>query len=77
MAAKLNRLTHKIATQEHLVAESSIISSSCFRRPVLKLLDYISKAHGEDERGIQNFGQRKNCGDLGIDGRVILKWILK
>jgi len=39
MAAKLTRLTHKIAKQLRLVAESSIICSSSFRRPVWKLLD--------------------------------------
>jgi len=38
MAAKLTRLTHKIAIQLHLVAESCNICSSCSRRPVRKLL---------------------------------------
>jgi len=39
MAAKLTRLTHKIATQLHVVAESCTIYSSYSRRPVRKLLD--------------------------------------
>jgi hypothetical protein len=39
MAAKLNKLTHKIAIQLHLVAESCIICSSCSRRTVRELLD--------------------------------------
>jgi len=39
MATKLARLTHKIALQLHLVAESSTIWSSRPRRPVLKFLD--------------------------------------
>jgi len=39
MAAKFNRLTHKIAIQLHLVAESCTICSSSFRPPVRKLLD--------------------------------------
>jgi len=39
MAAKLTRLTHKIAIQLHLVAESCTICSSCSRRPVRELLD--------------------------------------
>jgi hypothetical protein len=39
MAAKLTRLTHKIAIQLHLVAESCTICSSSSRRPVRKLLD--------------------------------------
>jgi hypothetical protein len=39
MAAKLIRLTHKIAIQLHLVAESCTICSSWSRRPVRKLLD--------------------------------------
>jgi len=42
MAAKLSRLTHKTAIQLHLVAESYTIYSSCFRRPVQKLLDALS-----------------------------------
>jgi len=37
MAAKLTRVTHKIAIQMHLVAESCSICSA--RRPVRKLLD--------------------------------------
>jgi hypothetical protein len=39
MAAKLIRLTHKIAIQLHLVAESCTICSSLSRWPVRKLLD--------------------------------------
>jgi len=33
------KLTHKIAIQQHLVAESCTICSSSSRRPVRKLLD--------------------------------------
>jgi hypothetical protein len=39
MAAKLTRLTHKIAIQLHLVAESCTICSCRSRLPVGKLLD--------------------------------------
>jgi len=39
MLAKLTRLTHKIVTQLHLVAESSTFCSSHSRQPVQKLLD--------------------------------------
>jgi len=39
MAAKLTRLTHKIAIQLYLVAENCTICSSRSRRPVQKLLD--------------------------------------
>jgi hypothetical protein len=39
MAAKLTRLTHKIAVQLHLVAESCTICSSRFRWPVRELFD--------------------------------------
>jgi hypothetical protein len=39
MAAKLTRLTHKIAMQPHLVVEGCTICSSRSRRPVRKLLD--------------------------------------
>jgi len=42
MAAKLTRLTHKIAIQLHLVAESYIICSSRSRRPVRKLFETTS-----------------------------------
>jgi len=42
MAAKLARLTHKIAIHIHLVAESCTIWSSRSRRPVRKLLDTSS-----------------------------------
>jgi len=45
MAAKLNTLTHNIAIQVHLAAESCTICSSRFRWPVRKLLDtpsYVS-----------------------------------
>jgi hypothetical protein len=51
MAVKLNRLTHKIAIQLHLVAESCIICSSRSRRPVRRLLDtpsyWKTKVKGE------------------------------
>jgi len=39
MATKFTRLTHKVAIQLHLVAESLTICSSRTRRPVRKLLD--------------------------------------
>jgi len=39
MEAKLTRLTHKIAIEVYLVAESGTICSSRSRRPVRKLLD--------------------------------------
>jgi len=39
MAANLTAMTHKIATQVHLVTDSYIICSSRSRRPVQKLLD--------------------------------------
>jgi hypothetical protein len=43
MAAKLTRLTHKIAIQLHLVAESYTVCISRSRRPVLKLFGYNLK----------------------------------
>jgi hypothetical protein len=39
MAAKLTRLTYKIAIQLHLVAESCTVCSSRSRRPVRKFMD--------------------------------------
>jgi len=50
MAAKLTGLTHKIAIQLYLMAESCTIRSSRSRRPVQKLLDapsYFSNAFFE------------------------------
>jgi hypothetical protein len=47
-AAKFTGLTHKIAIQLHLVAESCTICSSRSRRPVRKLLDTPSYV-GEDQ----------------------------
>jgi hypothetical protein len=44
MAAKLTRLTRKIAMQLHILAESYTICSSRSRRPVRKLLDTTSYA---------------------------------
>jgi hypothetical protein len=45
MAAKLTRLTHKIAIQLHLAAGSCTIRSSRSRRPFRKLLDAPSYSH--------------------------------
>jgi len=42
IAAKLTRLTHKIAIQQHLVAESCTICISRSWWPVRKLLDTTS-----------------------------------
>jgi len=39
VVAKLTRMTHKIAIQLHLVAESYTICSSRSRQPVRKLLN--------------------------------------
>jgi hypothetical protein len=44
MAAKLTRMTHKIAIQLHLAAESCTVSSSRSRWPVRKLLNTPSHA---------------------------------
>jgi hypothetical protein len=46
--AKLTRLTHKIAIQLHLVAQSCTIYSSRSRRPVQKLLDIPSYTEFHD-----------------------------
>jgi len=42
MAAKLARMTHRIAIQSYLVAERCTICSFRSRRPVRKLLDTLS-----------------------------------
>jgi hypothetical protein len=68
MAAKLTRLTHKIATQLHIVAESCTICSSRSRRPVRKLLDtpsifvlpslgHSSSVTGITYQNVPNFSQ--------------------
>jgi len=52
MAAKLTRLTHRIAIQLHIVAESCMNCSSRSRLPVRKLLDTNSYA-SKDNSGCQ------------------------
>jgi len=42
MAEKLTRLTHKLAIQMYLLAESCTVCSSRSRSPVQKLLDTSS-----------------------------------
>jgi hypothetical protein len=68
MAAKLTRLTHKIAIQLHLVAESYTTCSSRSRRPVRKLLDtpkYIIEIHRLNENNTELHFHKKyfnlNC----------------
>jgi len=58
MVVKLTRLTHKIAVQLHLMAESCTICSSRSRSPVRKLLDTPSFIVCED-------GQKGNANDMG------------
>jgi len=50
MTATLTRLTHEIAIQLNLVAESCTICSSHFRRSVRKLLDTLSHSAGNRGR---------------------------
>jgi hypothetical protein len=58
MAAKLTRLTHKIAIQLHLVAESCTVCISRSRRSVPKLLDTPSYIHDLQYIRFVNFVQR-------------------
>jgi hypothetical protein len=53
MATKIVRLTHKIAIQHHLVAESCTICSSRARRPVRKLLNtfWYRRTHRNENPG--------------------------
>jgi hypothetical protein len=53
IAAKLPRLTHKIAIQLHLGAESCNVCSSRSRRPVRKLLDTPSYMQGSFEKFVE------------------------
>jgi hypothetical protein len=64
MAAKLTRLTHKIAIQLHLVAESSTICSSRSRRPVRKLLctpSYVVSLEEEHNCSVSKLSAQKIC----------------
>jgi hypothetical protein len=61
MEAKLTRLTHKIAIQLHLVAESCTICSSRSRRPVRKLLytpSYVRKLSTGGSKLFQNHNRK-------------------
>jgi hypothetical protein len=55
MAAKLTRLTHKIAIQLHLMAESCTICSFRSRRPVRKLLHTPSYRRKAPKPHLQGF----------------------
>jgi hypothetical protein len=72
MAAKLTRLTHKIAIQLHLVAESCTICSSRSRWPVWKLFDIPSYKIllGKPKK-------RDPSEDLGVDGIILLECVLE
>jgi len=58
MTAKLTRLTHKIAIQLQLMAESYTIYSSLSRRPIRKLFD--TPSYYASSRNILNFVVLKN-----------------
>jgi hypothetical protein len=55
MTAKLTSLTHEIAIQLHLVAESCTICRSRSRRPVRKLLDTPSYEHPPPKKKLPLF----------------------
>jgi len=78
MAAKLTRLTHKIAIQLHLVAESCTICSSRSRRLVLKLLDTpsytsIPRNHNQED----NFMNIIALKTSNLDKLVVWKGLYK
>jgi hypothetical protein len=54
MAAKLTRVTHKIAIQLHLVADNCTICSSRSSRPVRKLLDKLLYCVSRHQKAAQN-----------------------
>jgi hypothetical protein len=64
MAAKLIGLTHKVAIQLHLVAESSTICNSRSRRTVRKLLD--TPSYDSD------LPERKAAGDVKLVTHLVL-----
>jgi hypothetical protein len=45
-------------------------------------MDKTCSMHGRDEKCIQNFSRKTSrektaLGDLGVNGKIILKWFLK
>jgi hypothetical protein len=72
MAAKLTRLTHKIAIQRHPIAESCTIRSSRSRLPVWKLLDTPSYGNMFFVGPCHNSVERPRVADGG-DGLQILR----
>jgi hypothetical protein len=68
MAAKLTRLTHKIAIKLYLMAESCTICISRYRRPVRKLLvttSYLStdkELHFGPGKLLQSVNMLRDCG---------------
>jgi hypothetical protein len=75
MAAKLTRLTHKIAMQLHLVTENCTICSSRCRRPVRKLLykhSYNGLAREKHTILVGRSEGKRRLEDLGLGGRILL-----
>jgi len=75
MAAKLTRLTHKIAIQLYLVAESCTICNSRSRRRVRKHLDTASYF---ESRGVKS--ERRRCFiamDFQLRFRILHKKAMK
>jgi hypothetical protein len=80
MEAKLLRLTHKIAIQLHLVAESCTICSSRSRRPVRKLLGtpsynpmMVFSKHGNEPWASTEAGHLLSkilCQEVTLDVRI-------
>jgi len=73
MVAKLTSLTHKIAIEMHLVAESCIICSSCSRRLVRKLLDtpsYVLLKLCSPNKQIRD-GETENSGRKGFTYKIL------
>jgi hypothetical protein len=64
MAAKLTRLTHRIAIQMHLVAESCTICNSRSRRPVRKLLDTPSHINMKHIKEAAFYHRNNSTGQL-------------
>jgi hypothetical protein len=82
MAAKLTRLTHKIAIQLHLVAESSTICSSRSRQPVRNLLDtssYLWRVSWREQRlpqDLQGEGEGCRCRRRNVETWRCVSWLI-
>jgi hypothetical protein len=77
MAAKLTRLTHKIAIQLHLVAESCTICSFRSRQPVSpKTFGYTLVLWTEGANMMSSLPTQQKRGQILVSGQAIARFHL-